>query len=265
MSEGLHKADFNIVATVEIDLASSKVYKLNHPSTYVFNTDIKKITANEILTTLNVPTGDIDLLAGCSPCQGFSRMRTRNRKKAVDDDRNDLVFDYVRLVEEIKPKTILFENVPGLEHDERFPKMINRLKKAGYSIDHKVINMADYGVPQRRRRLIVIGSMLGEIKIPESKAAKITVRDTIGSLPKPEESNDVLHNSLSIHSETVINRIGLIPKDGGSRLDLGEDAQLECHKRVVGYNDVYGRMAWEKPAPTITRFCTNPSKGLFTS
>jgi DNA (cytosine-5)-methyltransferase 1 len=203
------------------------------------------------------------LLAGCPPCQGFSRMRTRNRKRAAKDDRNDLVLEFVRLAEGLLPKTILFENVPGLLHDERFDKLVRRLERKGFLLNYDTLNLAKYGIPQRRRRLILVASRLGNLSLPEAKGPERDVKWAIGSLPKPGESKDPLHSSLASHSPAVMERIKKIPKDGGSRADLGPDAQLPCHREFDGYRDVYGRMAWKKPSPTITRYSTNPSKGRY--
>jgi len=99
--------------------------------------------------------------------------------------------------------------------------------------------------------------------LPEAKGPRLTVQWAIGSLPEPKESDDPIHRSLSVHSEAVMERIRKTPRDGGSRMDLGPDAQLPCHQNFDGYRDVYGRMAWGKPAPTITRFSINPSKGQY--
>jgi len=262
LTTGLKAAGFLVLAGVEIDKASVTAYKMNHPGIYVFG-DIRQLTAVRIMETLELAVGELDLLAGCPPCQGFSRMRTRNRKEAVEDDRNDLVLDFVRLAEGLLPKTVLFENVPGLLHDWRFDDLVKRLERKGFLLDYDTLNLAKYGIPQRRRRLILVGSRLGNLDLPEAKGPERDVEWAIRSLPKPGESEDPIHNSLASHSPAVMERIRKIPKDGGSRMDLGRDAQLPCHRDFGGYRDVYGRMAWNKPSPTITRYSTNPSKGRY--
>jgi DNA (cytosine-5)-methyltransferase 1 len=161
------------------------------------------------------------------------------------------------------PSVILFENVPGLMDDHRFTSLQERLAAKQYHVDYKVLNLAAYGIPQRRRRLIIIGSRLGEIHIPAASNQKSTVRHAIEKLPSPGDSDDPIHRSIAHHSTAVTERIKKIPKNGGSRTDLGADAQLACHRKFDGYKDVYGRMAWDKPAPTITRFSINPSKGRY--
>lgn len=263
LTTGLWAAGFHILAGIEVGEAASAAYRMNHLSVYLFQMDIRLLKVAEIMGFLNLEVGELDLLAGCSPCQGFSRMRTRNRAKAVDDDRNDLVLDFVRLAEGLLPKTIMFENVPGLTHDHRFSEMTRRLEAIGFSVCYRVINFADYGVPQRRRRLILIGSRLGSLSEPDAQGPNLSVRSAIGHLPTPAESDDPIHQSTAVHSESVMERIRKIPKDGGSRIDLGLDMQLPCHKKFTGYKDVYGRMAWDKPSPTITRYSINPSKGRY--
>lgn len=263
LTTGLVRAGFRVLAAIEIDPAALLSYSANHPTVPLFAGDVRDLTASHILETLQLGETELDLLAGCSPCQGFSRMRTRNRREAADDERNDLVLEFVRLAEGLVPKTLLFENVPGLLHDCRFEEMKHRLVAKGYLLDYRIVDLADYGVPQRRRRLILIGSRIGWPIVPQAQSSKRDVRSAIGSVPPPQDSDDPLHRSLSSHSDAVMQRIKRIPKNGGSRTDLGPDAQLLCHRGFDGYRDVYGRMAWDKPAPTITRFSFNPSKGRY--
>lgn len=262
MTTGLKAARFQVVAGVEINEAARQAYQTNHPGVPLFG-DVRELLPENLMATLQLGVGDLDLLAGCSPCQGFSRMRTRNRGEAAEDERNDLVLEFARLAEGLLPKVILFENVPGLMNDHRYTLLTARLTTKGYVLDPKIVNMAAFGIPQRRRRLIILGSRLGEIHVPEAPHRKATVRDTIEMLPSPTTSKDPVHHSVAQHSAAVLERIKRIPKNGGSRTSLGIDAQLRCHQQFNGYKDVYGRMAWDKPAPTITRYSINPSKGRY--
>jgi len=264
LTSGLRQAGFVVRGAVEISTAAAYAYRLNHPNVYLFEEDIRGLTSRKICLRLGIKKGMLDLLAGCSPCQGFSRLRTRNGKLQTDDQRNDLVLEFVRCVEDLLPRTILFENVPGILADYRFGKMQKRLEKVGYYISYAVVDLARYGVPQRRRRLIMLGSQLGPIDLPALCKGRLpTVRSTIENLESPVESDDSIHKSVTQHAEYVMERIRLIPKNGGSRKALGADRQLSCHSKFDGYNDVYGRMSWDKPAPTITRFSFNPSKGRY--
>mgnify|MGYP003645229632 CR=1 FL=1 len=263
LTEGMHQAEFKTELAFEIDELASKAYKLNHSDTTVITKDIRKVSIAEIKRKLNGKT--IHLLAGCPPCQGFSSIRRLNRTIPVEDDRNNLIMEYVRLVKALKPYTIMMENVPGLVEYDLFKKAIRILtEELNYKIDFKVVNVKDYGIPQSRRRLVLVGSRIGELKVAEPKIKNMTVKDVIGKLPHPEESNDALHNVFPNHTPRVQERIALTPKDGGSRKDLPAEYILECHKAEnVGFNDVYGRLRWDSYSTTITGGCLNPSKGRF--
>ena len=263
LSEGMRKAGFNTKLAFEIDETASEVYKLNHENTEVIVDDIREVNLENIKKKLN---GEIiHLLAGCPPCQGFSSIRRLNKSKPVEDKRNDLINEYVRFVEYFKPYTIMLENVPWLEHDELFKEAKKKLDNS-YNIAVDVVNVRDYRVPQNRKRLVMIGSRLGDISIlkPNPKMQKLTVRDCIGNLSIPEESNDRLHKIFPSHTDKIKELISDIPHNGGSRKDLGDDRQLECHKKEnIGFRDVYGRLRWDDYSSTITGGCLNPSKGRF--
>lgn len=263
LTEGMHQANFKTKIAFDIDKIASKVYKLNHSDTTVITKNIRDVSIAEIKRKMNGKT--IHLLAGCPPCQGFSSIRRLNRATPVDDDRNNLILEYVRLVEALNPYTIMMENVPGLVEYDLFIKAISILRdELKYYIDFKVVNVKDYGVPQSRRRLVLVGSRLGEIRVAQPQNIKRTVRQTIGNLPKPENSNDPIHKIFPIHTPRVQERIELTPKNGGSRKDLPEEYSLSCHKADnVGFNDVYGRLRWDDYSATITGGCLNPSKGRF--
>ena len=130
----------------------------------VWKVDIRDLEPAEIQATLALKAGDLDLLAGCPPCQGFSTLRTLNGALPVDDPRNDLLLDVLRFVDALRPKTVMIENVPGLADDKRFAVFCNQMREAGYCGDHDVLNAAAYGVPQRRRRLIYLAGL--QMNIP---------------------------------------------------------------------------------------------------
>jgi DNA (cytosine-5)-methyltransferase 1 len=181
----------------------------------------------------------------------------------VNDERNDLVAEFLRFVVATKPKAVMLENVPALAKDARFLHMRRALQARGYQTSVHVLDAADYGVPQRRKRLILLAAH-GHTPNPADVARhRITVRDAIGNISGTRARRDKLHSMGENRSEKVREIIALIPKDGGSRSDLGSRYQLECHKRSDGFRDVYGRMTWDDVAPTITSGCHNPSKGRF--
>lgn len=263
LTEGMHQANFKTKIAFEIDEIASKAYRLNHPQTSVITKDIRKVSIAEIKRKLKGKT--IHLLAGCPPCQGFSSIRRLNRVTPVDDDRNNLIMEYVRLVKALRPYTIMMENVPGLVEYDLFKKAVRILKhELKYEVDFKVVNVKDYGVPQSRRRLVLVGSRLGSIKVAEPLNEKKTVRQTIGHLPLPENSSDPIHKIFPTHIPSVQKRIELTPKNGGSRKDLPKQYLLKCHEgENIGFNDVYGRLRWDDYSTTITGGCLNPSKGRF--
>lgn len=247
-----------------MDPLAADSYARNFPDVKLWRSDIKKVTALGFARQLKLQVGDLDLLAGCPPCEGFSSVRTLNGSRSTSDPRNDLVLQMQRFVSTLLPKTVLVENVPALAKDDRILSFIEGLKKLRYEMRCEVIDAANYRVPQRRRRMILVASRLGGLpaKAPLEKE-RCTVRDAIGALPLPGESGDPLHDHGEVRSTTVKALIRSIPRNGGSRLDLPVDRQLPCHQTFDGFKDVYGRMAWDSVAPTITGGCVNPSKGRF--
>lgn len=262
LTSGMHRAGFKTEMAFELDELASKAYNLNHKKTKVITKDIRNVDIEEVKEKLNEQT--IHLLAGCPPCQGFSSIRRLNKSKPVKDDRNGLINEYIRFIKELMPYTFMMENVPGLALDNSFHKARKVLEKLDYCVDHQVVNVKDYGVPQNRKRLVMVGSRLGPLKVAQAINKKVTVRKTIGDLPLPEETDDQLHKIFPVHTPEIYQLIQDIPHNGGSRKDLGEDRQLKCHqKENVGFNDVYGRLRWDDYSTTITGGCLNPSKGRF--
>lgn len=260
---GLKLGGFKVIGAVDIDPLSIETYQANHDDVTVWEVDIRDLEPSEIQSTLSLEPGELDLLAGCPPCQGFSTMRTLNGSLRIDDPRNDLLLEVLRFVDALRPKAVMIENVPGLADDESFQVFCGRMKEAGYCGDQDVLNAAEYGVPQRRKRLIYVAGLRTEIPFAEPVEDKLTVKDAIGDLPKPGQSGDPIHDLSERRTPQVMQLIQRIPRDGGSRTDLPIEDQLDCHKRCDGFKDVYGRMAWSEVSPTITSGCFNPSKGRF--
>lgn len=267
LTVGLQDAGFNVLAGVELNKTAAETYSMNHKKHALYEQDIRTVSPLAMLNDLGLKKGELDLLAGCPPCQGFSTHRTRNKDISVEDERNDLVFEFVRFVEEMLPKTIMMENVPGLYKDSRMVEVKKRLEVLGYQFGDSTIavrNAADYGVPQRRRRMIMMASRFGIIDVAPKLEKQKTVKDFIANLNEAGASGDILHDWPTTHTERIKKIISLVPKNGGSRTDIPEKYWLDCHKRSPNsYTDVYGRMSWEDVAPTITGGCNNPSKGRF--
>ena len=275
-----HAAGFCVKGAIEYDKNACQTYRANivnddNKTTQLFEGDIIDFDPSDILSKTGVVQGELDIMIGGPPCQGFSRHRLKNA--GVNDPRNALLLRYFDFVREFRPKVFLIENVPGMlwtrhkSYLERFYKLADA---AGYSAVQPVkINAKDFGVPQNRARIFILGF---RDKLPDSlqwppapthcnpKEAKAK-----GLLPwspasvafskcsPKDDANDIHMN----HSGDMIQRFRNTPANGGSRFDSG--FELPCHKGYKGHRDVYGRIDPSKPGPTITTGCTNPSKGRF--
>jgi DNA (cytosine-5)-methyltransferase 1 len=263
LTEGLMSAGFNVLAAVEVDGLAADTYTANHADVYLARKDIRLVRPPRLMRTLGLKPGELTLLAGCPPCQGFSSVRRRNRTGAVDDDRNDLVGQMLRFARALVPAAVMMENVPGLSSDARMGRLTGGLERLGYVCTEVVVDAADHGVPQRRKRLLLLAGQGRRLGAPAPTARRVTVRDAIAALSAPGGSGDPLHDLPERRSEAVSTLIRAVPKDGGSRRDVPGGDGLACHQDFDGFKDVYGRMAWDSVAPTITGGCVNPSKGRF--
>lgn len=260
---GLERAGFRVVGAVEIDSLAVETYRSNHPDVALWHGDIRTVSASAVLRSLRLQRGELELLAGCPPCQGFSRMKTLNGRHRMRDFRNDLVLDFLRFVRVMRPKAVMLENVPGLGRNRRARVLARALRSMGYFVTHDVLDAADYAVPQRRRRFILLAGRGSEIPFAPKARRTATVRDAFARMGRRSAKSDPLHNVPERRQAHVLKLIRLIPRNGGSRRDLGARRQLACHQRCDGFGDVYGRMAWDSVSPTITSGCCNPSKGRF--
>ncbi len=263
LTQGLKDAGYKVLGAVEIDPKARATYSLNHPDVPLVGEDIRAVTSSHLTKSSNVTRGHLDLLAGCPPCQGFSTIRRLNKPNAVRDERNNLIDEFQRLALELNPRMIMLENVPGIVKYRKFSELVRALKRAGYSVTFDVMDVSDFEVPQRRKRLILVANRIGPAILAKKCTKRVTVREAIHMLGEAGLSGDHLHDAPAKRSQHVQDLIALIPKDGGSRHSLPPDMQLKCHKGTSGFNDVYGRMKWDDVAPTITSGCVNPSKGRF--
>lgn len=282
LSTGLIAAGFNILSAVEINPIAAQTYSSNHPNVNMIIDDIRNITSASLLRLNNLKRGHLDLLAGCSPCQGFSRLRKGS--SGEDDERNKLLYEFVRIVRGVRPKTIFMENVPGIITTDYglsiFNKTLSELSSIGYTCNYTIIDTADYGVPQHRKRFILLGTRYKQhiLSIPETthtsplhpvngKTSWVTVRQAL--LGVPALANGATDPNIPLHrcskNGTInLQRIQSVPHDGGSRSSFPANLVLPCHKNYPnGFRDVYGRMHWDQPAPTITSGCTNITRGRF--
>lgn len=269
VTEALKRRHFRVVAAIDNDPVACRTYRENHPSVRLYQKDIRRVSPHEIRAEL-LGNRNLDLLVVCAPCQPFS---SQGRKDS-EDARARLIFTAVRFATVLKPNLILFENVPGLA-TARFADILDglrrRLQNAHYQIgDPEMADAADYGVPQRRQRCILIARRAGKpprLPPPTTPPGKRTsVRSTIEGLPRLDpgerDADDPLHFSRRHHAITL-RRLSYIPKDGGSRFSLPKSLVLECHKSYSGHPDVYGRMSWDGVAPTLTTGCTDVTRGRF--
>lgn len=229
LTAGLRKGGFPVLGAVDIDETAAETYKLNHPRVEIWTKDIRDLKTKNVARKLGLRKGQLDLVAGCLPCQGFSTMRTLNGNLSNRDKRNDLLFEFLRFVEDLRPKAVMMENVPGLAGNSRFKRFCSRLNELGYVGAHDVLNAAHYGVPQRRSRLICLAGLGNGIAFGKAKTKVRTVREAIFSLPSAGKSGDPLHDMPERRTPEVARIIKAVSKDGGERTDLPYKQQLNCH------------------------------------
>lgn len=277
LAVGLREAGLKTVAAVEIEPHAAATFKANHPKVQVFRQDVKEIGGAALLSLAN---GQLDVLAACPPCQGFSSLTSKWRRA---DPRNDLVSEVARLAEEMRPRAVMVENVPGLADKGRplFDGLVARLEAAGYICNWSVLQVADFGVPQRRRRLVLLAGLGFRIEMPSpthSRTAKgglakwKTLEETIAGLGEamtwadsksvggPQAVNWHVVRSLSPANKERLRQA----KPGATWGALPEDVRPPCHRSGYdGFTNVYGRLKWDEPSVTITAGCTTLSKGRF--
>jgi DNA (cytosine-5)-methyltransferase 1 len=263
LTTGLKKAGFRVVAAVEVDGLAAETYQQNHPDTKLFRRDIRRLPAARLAYSCKLAKGRLDLLAACPPCQAYSSVRTLNGFKTVRASSKDLLFEVVRFARVLRPRAVMVENVPGLAKDTRWKLALQELEKLGYSCRYEVLDASEYGVPQRRRRLIMIAGLNQALPFGAKARRRLTVRDAFRGLKARGRSGDDLHDFPEERDPWIKDLIKHIPRNGGSRMQLPRKFQLRCHQSCTGFKDVYGRMKWTAVSPTITGGCVNPSKGRF--
>lgn len=268
LSYGLGSEGFNIIAGYDIDSTCKYAYKHNNKATF-FSKDINIVTKKEI-DKLYV-NSKIRVLAGCAPCQPFSSYAFKNKEK--DPCKYDLLYQFSRIISEVLPEIVTMENVQQIFSFKQKPVLndfVSHLESLGYKVSVNRVFCPDYGIPQTRKRLVLLASRLGEIELIEkthSKDTYVTLKDIIGKLPKINAGEvcptDKLHAARRL-SELNLKRIKATA-EGGSWKDWPYDLQLKCHKKPSGksFGSVYGRMNWDQPAPTMTTLCTGLGNGRF--
>ena len=264
-----------IAFALDHDVGAKASFEANFPDAHFEFADIRKVSVDAVRSRVEADRSNPVLFSGCAPCQPFTKQNT-TRPKLHQDERIPLLAYFTRLVEGCRPDLVFVENVPGLQKldagSQPFGGFLRRLDRAGYKVDYQPIMLAKYGIPQSRRRLVLVGSRHGTIRLPGETHGPgtpneryTTVRDWISHLP-PIRAGEV-HRKVANHgaanlSPRNLERIMATPEGGGNR-DWPEHLQLRCHKGFSGYSDVYGRMLWDAPASGLTTRCTSYSNGRF--
>lgn len=305
VSCGLSRAGFDVKAAVEIEKDAAATYLNYSPlaNVAVLQKDICSVSGKDLLKAAKIRKNEIYLLAGCPPCQNFSMQNPKNKNKC-EEERKKLLFEFLRIIEEVYPPFILMENVPGITTEfnsnilnEFIARLenINGDKSEKYIVLKDVLNAADFGVPQSRKRFVLhavradiydrLQAFDYNFQLPQPTHQKegknglkswVTVKDAIGDLPKISAGQTYAgkkkiynHKSANL-SDKNIARMKYIRTHGGSRCSLPDSMILECHKKkndqgqvFSGHQDVYGIMDPNKPAPTMTGGCLCYSKGRY--
>lgn len=252
LSLGLQQAGIDVVAGIDNDPACRFPYETNIKAPFL-ERDINTLSIEEIASHFSCDS--VRVIAGCAPCQPFSGYAAAHG--IAGDKRIDLLLRFLEIVKGIMPEIITLENVARLVHRPIWSEFINGLSAIGYQTDWSVVNASDYGVPQHRRRLVLLASRAGKISVPPATShTPKTVRDTVAHLPPvsagPAKEGDQLHQARDL-TDINLDRIRM-SKPGGTWRDWPEEIRAACHRKAGGktFPSVYGRMEWDEPSPTIT-------------
>jgi len=258
LSYGLLKSGIEVAGGIDADASCKYAFEENNNSTFTHK-NIEDVKGTEIKRMLR--GYDVKVLVGCAPCQPFSN-HIKDKKDRSSHKDWSLLYHFARIIEESKPHVISMENVPALEREQVFTDFVTALEKQGYLVNYNIVNAADYGVPQRRRRMVLIAAKKWKFPKGISLISKThegnwkTVRNAIESLPKTTAggicTTDRMHLSSNL-SEANLKRIRA-STSGGTWRDWPQELVLDCHKSSTGitYSSVYGRMCWDDVSPTIT-------------
>lgn len=259
LTRGLLDAGVKVVAGYDIDDSCKFAYEENNKSARFYNESVTDLKADGLARLY--PKGHVRVLVGCAPCQTFSKYTQGLRQ--TNDPKWTLLTQFGRLIRELKPDVVSMENVPELANYRIFSSFLSLLRQEGFYFiqdpEKWIVYGPDYGIPQNRRRLVILASRLGPIELipPTHRPEKyLRVRDAIGNLPPLRAGEvcetDPLHRSSGL-TERNLRRIRS-SKPGGTWRDWPAALRADCHKEKTGksYPSVYGRMGWDKPSPTIT-------------
>ena len=268
LTYGVQTAGINVVAGYDIDPRSQFAYEFNNKAKFILK-DVKEIDDQEILSLYPKDT-DIKVLMGCAPCQPFSTYSHKYKGNKNTIQKMDLLSYFGKQIEFVKPDIVSMENVPRMVKEPVFKDFLKTLSDNGYTFDYKVVYAPEYGVPQKRKRLLLLASKLGDIKLLPPQFDKNnypTLRDTISNLPRIKDGetdmHDPLHRSRKL-SDLNLKRIKQ-SKPGGTWKDWDEDLLLDAYKKKSGesFSSVYGRLDWDQPSSTITTQFPGIGNGRF--
>jgi DNA (cytosine-5)-methyltransferase 1 len=257
LTHGLKKAGLNVIAGIDNDPTCRYAYEENNTCKFI-EADITEFSSNDVNKLFG--NASVKILVGCAPCQRFSRQanKIRNTFNHSTDKQWNLLNKFAEYIENIEPTVVSMENVPELRNYDIFQQFNSKLKALNYHINYTVVDCSKYGLPQKRRRLVLLASKYGQIKlIPEPiNNKKLTVRDVLAKLPKL--SNGEINKKDPLHQAAGLSDINLErlrqSKQGGTWHDWDKKLLPECYKKPSGksYRNIYGRMNWDEPSPTIT-------------
>jgi len=257
LTYGLRTSNIRVKAGYDVDASCKYAYEKNNEGSKFILTDIKKLSGDDVSKEYSDKC--FRVLVGCAPCQPFSTMNN-NRGQPSQDGRWNLLDEFGRLVKEVSPDIVSMENVPRIKNTDVFKDFVNTLYKNNYNVDYKVVYCPNYGIPQSRRRLVLLASKMGTIKVPDGEYRNkkhITVDDTIGNLHPIAAGSASVSDGAHISSSLSDKNIDRIKKSipGGSWKDWDDETLVsECHKKETGksYGSVYSRMKGDCVSPTIT-------------
>lgn len=252
LTYGLISEGISVVAGIDVDTACRHPFEANNGAEFI-EEDVSRTTPAKLRTLFRGT--DIRILAGCAPCQPFSTYA--QRYETVGSPHWALLYEFTRLAEGILPEIVTMENVPTVERHEVYGDFVAALKKLGYWVWHDVVDCSNYGLPQRRRRMVLLASRLGPIGLIEpTHEHPVTVREAIGLLPAIAAGDSLPDDPLHVASKLSKLNFERIraSRPGGTWRDWPKRLVANCHRRDTGrtYPGVYGRMAWGEPAPTLT-------------
>ncbi len=265
LTNGLEAVGIDVLEGYDIEKSVEHAYDTNNNSRFVLK-DVREITAKDLKKLFK--GAERTLIAGCAPCQPFSSYQ---RDKSMENRKKHYKYpafeEFIRIVTQVLPDFVTMENVRGITKDENFEMFVDDLKTLGYQVDYDVINIANYGAPQRRNRMLLVASRIGKIKLPRKTKESLTLKEAIGHLPKLAageiNKKDPMHRSSNL-SPLNIQRIKH-SKPGGTWKDWPKKLLPNCYRKASGqtFTSVYGRLSPNKPSNTLTTQFTRYGTGRY--